>query len=198
MPPAPASVSNAANQRGSIVRLPQGAEITLDALLYCTLMASGNDAAVVIAEFISGSESNMVQQMNRIASELGMNNTKFNDCTGVQSFDNRSTTRDLTTLALEILRIFPQITEYTTYQNMTIRYTLGNDEVELNIHNTNQLLGSMQGVYGLKTGTAQTSHNVIVLMRKDNRDLMVIILDAPDSFARWRAAKTLLEFGISR
>jgi len=187
----------AANKSGSAAGLAEGAEITLDALLYCALMPSGNDAVTAISEYICGSEQAMVERMNRTAAGLGMADTKYTDCAGINSFDNRSTVRDLTLLVIEMLRSCPQVTGYTSVPEKTVRLTAGGEEIELTLTSTNKLFGKMRGVYGLKTGTAAGSFNAIALAGDKGKNLMAIVLDAPDDAARWDSVKALLEYGYN-
>ena len=188
--------SNAAEKSGSVIGFGEGAEITLESLIFCSLIPSGNDAVTAISEFVCGDESEMLERMNQTAAELGMHDTRYTDCAGINSFDNRSTTGDLTILVCEMLRRFPQITEYTKIEEKTVNYSLDGEDYTVDLRSTNRLLGAMAGVYGLKTGTAQDAHNAIVLMRQGRRNLMAIVLDSPDDSARWSSARSLLEYGM--
>lgn len=190
--------SAAVSKPGPTNNLKEGMEITLDSLLHCVLLSSGNDAITAISVFACGDELTMVERMNRTAIELGMSSTGYIDCSGVNTFDNRSTVHDLTLLVLEILEKYPQITNYTKLREATVESVYNGDVVELVLHNTNVLLGTMDGVYGLKTGTAEASYNAIVLLKDGAHDLMAIVLGAPNNFIRWDSAKKLLTLGISR
>jgi len=186
----------AANKSGSVVGLSDGAEVTLDTLLYCTLLPSGNDAVTAISEYICGDESAMVERMNRTAADLGMADTRYTDCAGINSFDNRSTTHDLALLVMEILRSYPRITEYTSTSEADVYYTVDGNTIEVKLKSTNKMFGAMPGIYGLKTGTAVSSHNAVVLMEQNGKNLMAIVLDAPDDITRWNSIKTLLDYGL--
>lgn len=186
---------NAARKGGSVVQLEEGAEISLDALLYCVLMPSGNDAITAISEHICASEQAMVERMNELAAELGMAGTRYADCAGLNEHDNVSTTHDIAILARAILEIYPQITDYTSIRETTVRYSRGGEEIVRTFSSTNKLLASMPGVYGLKTGTTQNSCNVVVLCNDGSADLMAIVLGAPDDMARWSGASAMLRYG---
>ena len=193
------TISNAAvSTPGPTNNLKEGMEISLDSLLYCVLISSGNDAITAITEFISEDESVMVERMNITAGELGMKNTFYADCTGINPFDNRSSAQDLTILVKELLNDFPQVINYTRLQEKIVKGICNGAEIELVLRNTNILLGVMDGVYGLKTGTAQESYNAIVLLNHEEKNYMAIILGAPNNTIRWDSVRKLLEYGMAR
>jgi D-alanyl-D-alanine carboxypeptidase (penicillin-binding protein 5/6) len=188
--------AGAAAKSGSVARLPQGSTLSLDNLLYCLLLPSGNDAAVALSEFICGSENAMVKQMNATAAQLGMSDTRYTDCAGTDSFDNRSTTRDLTLLVRELLSLYPKVVDYTSIPQKTVSYMLDGETMNLTLNSTNRMLNDFAGVYGLKTGTAQNTHNAIVLAKQGRSNLMAIVLDAPNDSTRWLSVRMLLEYGF--
>jgi len=136
--------------------------------------------------------------MNITAGELGMKNTFYADCTGINPFDNRSSAQDLTILVKELLNDFPQVINYTRLQEKIVKGICNGAEIELVLRNTNILLGVMDGVYGLKTGTAQESYNAIVLLNHEEKNYMAIILGAPNNTIRWDSVRKLLEYGMAR
>ena len=190
--------SSAVNTPGPTNNLIEGMEISLDDLLYCVLVSSGNDAVSAITEHLFNDESVMVEQMNRTAGELEMINTVYTDSSGIDPFNNKSSAQDLTILVNTLLDNFPQVVNYTRHKEITVTGRHNNDNIDLTLRNTNALLGTMDGVYGLKTGTAHESNNVIVLLEHNDKNYMAIILGAPNNTTRWNSAKTLLEYGISR
>ena len=187
---------NASSRVGSLAHLPEGAQITVDSLLYCVFLPSGNDAITALAEFLCGSEDAMVALMNEIAEELGMENTAYSDCTGIDSFHNRSTAHDLEILSMALITSYLEIRDYTSSDEKIITYIQDGNEHTLTLRNTNKLLNSVDGVYGLKTGTVRGGYSAIVLIEDAGKHLMAIVLDAPDDIARWSSVKALIASGL--
>ena len=139
---------------GSQVFLEEGEKQTVDTLLKCILVASGNDASVAMAEYIGGSEEAFVQKMNERAAALGMENTHFVDCCGLTDSDDHYTTpRDIAIMSRELLLNFPQVEQYTTIWMEDITHVTAKGSSAFGLTNTNKLLRSYDGCIGLKTGS---------------------------------------------
>ena len=145
--------AHAKSMGGSQVFLEEGEKQTVDTLLKCILVASGNDASVAMAEYIGGSEEAFVQKMNERAAALGMENTHFVDCCGLTDSDDHYTTpRDIAIMSRELLLNFPQIEQYTTIWMEDITHVTARGSSAFGLTNTNKLLRSYDGCIGLKTG----------------------------------------------
>lgn len=146
--------AHAKSMGGSQVFLEEGEKQTVDTLLKCILVASGNDASVAMAEYIGGSEEAFVQKMNERAAALGMENTHFVDCCGLTDSDEHYTTpRDIAIMSRELLLNFPQIEQYTTIWMEDITHVTARGSSAFGLTNTNKLLRSYDGCIGLKTGS---------------------------------------------
>lgn len=146
--------AHAKSMGGSQVFLEEGEKQTVDTLLKCILVASGNDASVAMAEYIGGSEEAFVQKMNERAAALGMENTHFVDCCGLTDSDDHYTTpRDIAIMSRELLLNFPQIEQYTTIWMEDITHVTARGSSAFGLTNTNKLLRSYDGCIGLKTGS---------------------------------------------
>ena len=146
--------AHAKSMGGSQVFLEEGEKQTVDTLLKCILVASGNDASVAMAEYIGGSEEAFVQKMNERAAALGMENTHFMDCCGLTDSDDHYTTpRDIAIMSRELLLNFPQIEQYTTIWMEDITHVTARGSSAFGLTNTNKLLRSYDGCIGLKTGS---------------------------------------------
>ena len=136
----------AAGFGGSQIWLKPGEEMTVEELLKAVAVQSANDATVCLAEYVAGSETAFVQMMNQKAAELGMENTHFACCAGLDHEDHYSTARDIAVMSRALLQ-YPKITEYTTIWMDTLR------DGATSLVNTNRLVRFYQGATGLKTGT---------------------------------------------
>lgn len=155
-------------------------------------MSSANDAAVAVAEFIGGSETVFVEQMNRRAAELGMNNTHYVNACGLDAPGHVSSARDVAILSREMLTKHPDITEYTTIWTDSLRGG------QTQLVNTNKLLRHYAGTNGLKTGTTSGAGVCITASAsRDGLDLIAVVLGAADSAQRFAAAKALLDYGFA-
>jgi D-alanyl-D-alanine carboxypeptidase (penicillin-binding protein 5/6) len=187
---------SAAGTRGSAAGLPEGAALSVRALVYGILLPSGGDAAIALSEFLCGSEEAMVDRMNDTASELGMSGTRFADCTGL-SYEQLTSSRDMSVFVTALLGEYPEILDYTRDASKTVTYEIGGETKELELYNTNRLIGVVEGVCGLKTGTVGDIHNVIIVAERAEKRRAVIVLGALDESARWQAARQLTEYGFT-
>ena len=177
---------------GSQIWLEPGEQFTLDEMLRAVCVSSANDAAVAVAEFIGGSETVFVEQMNRRAAELGMNNTHYVNACGLDAPGHVSSARDVAILSREMLTKHPDITEYTTIWTDSLRGG------QTQLVNTNKLLRRYAGTNGLKTGTTSGAGVCITASAsRDGLDLIAVVLGAADSDQRFAAAKALLDYGFA-
>ena len=182
---------HAASMGGSQVFLAAGEEMSVNDLLKATTIASGNDSAVALAEFISGSESGFVEMMNARAKELGMNDTSFKNCTGLDADGHVTSAHDIAIMSRELIK-HEKIKEYSTTWMDSLRngaFTLAN---------TNKLIRSYQGITGLKTGSTSTAKFCLSATAKRNgMELIATIMAAPSSKERFSDASKLLDFGFA-
>ena len=190
----------AASMGGSQVFLEEGEVQTLDTLLKCIAIASGNDASVAVAEFIAGSENEFVNMMNEKAQELGMTNTHFLDCCGLSSDENHHTTaRDVAIMSRELITKYPQVYEYTQIWMEDITHVTRKGSSTFTLSSTNKLLKQYEWTTGLKTGSTDAAKYCFsATANKDGIDLIAVIMGAPDFRVRFSEAQSLLEYGFSR
>lgn len=184
---------------GSQVFLEEGEKQTVETLIKCILVASGNDASVAMAEYISGSEEAFVAAMNARAAELGMNNTHFLDCCGLTDSDEHySSARDVALMSRELLTRYPQVKQYTTIWMENITHVTGKGSSEFGLANTNKLLKQYEWTTGLKTGsTAKAKYCLSATAMKDGIELIAVVMACPDYKNRFPEAAALLNFGYA-
>ena len=183
----------------SQVYLEEGEKQTVDTLIKCIMVSSGNDASVAMAEYIAGSESGFVQMMNERAASLGMENTHFEDCCGLTDSDNHYTTaRDIALMAQELITRYPQIKSYTTIWMENITHVTMQGSKEFGLANTNKLLKQYPYTTGLKTGsTNKAKYCVCATANKDGVELIAVIMGCPNYKDRFTEAQSLLQFGYT-
>lgn len=188
----------AASMGGSQVFLEAGEEQTVDTLLKCIVVSSANDACVAMAEYIAGTEEAFVQQMNERARSLGMENTVFKNCNGLDTDGHVTTARDIALMSRELITKYPDVYEYTKIWMDTIVHKTKKGEEEFGLSNTNKLIRQYSYATGLKTGsTGEAKFCLSATAQKDGIDLIAIIMAAPDVKARFADAQTLLNYGFS-
>ncbi len=181
----------AAGMGGSQVFLSPGEQMSMNDMLKATVIASGNDSAVALAEHIAGSEEGFVALMNSRAKELGMNDTTFKNCTGLDAEGHMTSAYDIALMSRELIR-HPKIKEYTTIWMDTLR----NGAFQL--ANTNKLIRSYKGITGLKTGsTSVAKYCLSATAERDGMELIATIMAAPSSNERFSNAAKLLDFGFA-
>lgn len=177
---------------GSQIWLEPGEIFTLDEMVKAICVASANDAAVAVAEFVGGSEPAFAEMMNQKAQELGMTNTVFKNACGLDEAGHLSTARDVATMSREMLQTYPEIQQYTTIWTDSLR----NGETQLT--NTNKLLKRYEGITGLKTGTTGGAGVCISASAERNGlRLIAVVLGAASSTERFDAATALLDYGFA-
>ena len=184
---------------GSQVFLEEGEQQSVETLIKCIVVASGNDASVTMAEMIGGSEEKFVEMMNERAKELGMNDTHFIDCCGLSDSDEHYTSAgDVAIMSRELITKYPEILNYSTIwmENITHNTTQGSKEFVLS--NTNKLLKTNRYVKGLKTGsTSKAKYCVSTVAVKDGVEMIAVIMAAPDYKKRFSEAEKLITYGFA-
>lgn len=184
---------------GSQVFLEEGEIQTVETLIKCIVIASGNDASVAMAEYIGGDEGTFVRMMNERAAGLGMENTKFIDCCGLTDDPAHVTTaRDIAVMSRELITKYPQITNYSTIWMENITHKTKQGSKEFGLSNTNKLLKMAANfqVTGLKTGsTSLAKYCLAATAKKDGIELIAAIMAAPDYKTRFQDAVALLNYG---
>ena len=184
---------NASKKGGSQIWLEPGEEMTVNDLLKATAIGSANDAATLLGEYISGSEEAFITLMNTRAKELGMNNTHFDNATGLDdSSDTHLTTaRDIGKMSVELMK-YDLIQDYTTVWMDSLR----NGETEL--VNTNKLVRFYSGTTGIKTGTtSKAGCCVSASAKRDDLHLVAVVMGSANSSERFETAKTMLNWGFA-
>ena len=189
----------ASSMGGSQVFLAENEVQTLETLIKCIAVASGNDASVAVAEYIAGSEEAFVEQMNAKASELGMTDTHFEDCWGLTDSDGHYTTAmDVAVMSRELTIKYPKIFEYTGIWMEDITHETSQGSSKFTLNSTNKLLKQYPFTTGLKTGsTSKAKFCLSATATKDGIDLIAVIMGAPDYKARFKDARTLLSYGFN-
>lgn len=193
--------AHAKSMGGSQVFLEEGETQTVETLIKCIVIASGNDASVAMAEYISGTEEAFVQKMNERAEGLGMTKTHFVDCCGLTEDPSHVTTaRDIALMSRELINQYPQIHNYSTIWMENITHVTKQGTKEFGLSNTNKLLRMATNfqVTGLKTGsTSLAKYCLSATAEKDGVRLIASIMAAPDFKARFADAQTLLNYGYA-
>ncbi len=184
---------------GSQVFLDEGEIQTVDTLIKCIAVASGNDASVAMAEYVAGSEAEFVNMMNEKAAQLGMTNTHFLDCCGLSSDSAHHTTaRDVAIMSRALITRYPQIYEYTKIWMEDITHVTRQGSKPFTLSSTNKLLKQYQWTTGLKTGSTNAAKYCFsATASKDGIDLIAVIMGAPDFKVRFSEARSLLEYGFA-
>jgi len=183
---------NAANMGGSQIWLDVREELTVDEMLKAICVASANDCTVAMAEYLCGSEKAFVEKMNERAKELGMNDTCFKNCHGLDTDGHVTSANDISLMSRELLKNHPSITNYTTIWMDTLR------DGKSELTNTNKLIRNYKGATGLKTGsTGLALYNLSASATRDNLSLIAVIMKAPSTKIRFAEAQKLLDYGFS-
>ena len=193
--------AHAKSMGGSQVFLEEGEIQTVETLIKCIVIASGNDASVAMAEYLGGDESAFVQMMNERARGLGMEHANFEDCCGLtDSTTHAMSARDIALMSRELITKYPEIFNYSTIWMENITHVTKQGTKEFGLSNTNKLLKMATNfeVTGLKTGsTSLAKYCLSATARKDGIELIAVILAAPDYKARFGDAVTLLNYGYA-
>lgn len=190
---------HAASMGGSQVFLEPGETQTVDTMIKCISVASANDACVAMAEFIAGSEEEFVRQMNERAKGLGMNDTTFVNCCGLDVDGHMTSAYDVALMSRELITKYPKIHDYCTIWMENITHTTAKGTTEFGLTNTNKLIKQYEYATGLKTGsTGLAKYCVSATAEKDGMELIAVVMAAPDYKIRFSDAATLLNYGFSK
>ena len=183
---------HAASMGGSQVFLEPGETQTVDTMIKCISVASANDACVAMAEFIAGSEDAFVAQMNERAAGLGMKDTNFVNCCGLDVDNHMTSAYDVALMSRELITKHPQIHNYSTIWMENITHVTKKGSSEFGLTNTNKLIKQYAYATGLKTGsTGLAKYCVSATAEKDNIKLIAVIMAAPDYKVRFADAAHL-------
>jgi len=190
--------ANAASMGGSQIFLEVGEQQTVRDLTKAIVIASANDAAVAMAEFVSGSEDAFVTAMNKKAKDLGMVNTHFVNPSGLDSPGHLTSAHDIALMSRELILKYPDVFKYATTRLDKIVHKTARGEEEFGLTNTNKLIRNYSGATGLKTGsTSQALYCISATAEKEGMQLISVILGAPDPGIRFDSAMKLLDFGYA-
>ena len=184
---------------GSQVFIETGEIQTVDTLIKCIVIASGNDASVAMAEYVSGTESSFVEEMNQKAAELGMVDTHFEDCCGLSSSPNHYTSAyDVALMSKALVTTYPEIFDYTSIWMEDIVHNTAQGSSVFTLSSTNKLLRQYEYATGLKTGSTDAAKYCLsATANKNGIDMIAVIMAAPDFRVRFQEAQILLEYGYS-
>ncbi|WP_458398245.1 D-alanyl-D-alanine carboxypeptidase family protein [Anaerotignum sp.] len=189
---------HAASMGGSQVFLEPGETQTAAEMTKCIAIASANDAAVAMAEFVAGSEEAFVERMNKKAQELGMKETHFVNACGLDVDGHETSANDIALMSRELMTRFPEIKEYTTTWQDTIVHKTRKGETEFGLTNTNKLIKWYEGATGLKTGsTGKALYCLSGTAERDGLHLIAVVMAAPDFKVRFQETMKLLDYGFA-
>ena len=189
----------AASMGGSQVFLEVGEKQTVDTLIKCIAVASANDACVVMAERVAGTEEQFVQRMNERAKGLGMEHTNFVNCNGLDTDGHETTARDIALMSRELILNYPQIFDYTQIWMENITHVTAKGESEFGLSNTNKLIRQYEYATGLKTGsTSQAKFCLSATGAKNGIQMIAVVMAEPDAKSRTKDAIKLLNYGFGR
>ena len=179
---------NAYQKEGSTIYAELGTEISVEDLIRGIIVSSGNDACIIVAESLAGSEDNFVDQLNFYAKEMGLSNSNFMNSSGLHDENHYSTVEDLTILAKRIIEDFPDYYYYFSDTSFTWN--------KITQYNRNNILKSNVGVDGLKTGyTSKSGYGIIVSSEKDNKRLIAIVTGLESADERTSEITRLINYG---
>lgn len=191
----------AASMGGSQVFLEPNETQTVNDMIKCITIASANDAAVAMAEKIAGSEEAFVKKMNEKAKELGMEHTNFKNCTGLDDdikSGHYSSAYDVALMSRELITRHPEISNYSTVWMDKIVHKTKKGDSEFGLTNTNKLVRFYDGITGLKTGsTSKAKYCLSATAKRNDMDLIAVIMAAPDHKKRFSEAQSLLDYGFA-
>lgn len=184
---------------GSQVFLEEGEVQTLETIIKCIAVASGNDASVAAAEYIAGSETEFVKLMNQRAEDMGLTDTHFEDCCGLSDSDEHYTSaKDVALMSRELLTKYPQILDYTQIWMEDITHVTNQGTSNFTLSSTNKLLKMYEWTTGLKTGsTSKALYCLSATASKDDIDLIAVVMGSPTNKSRFQDAMALLNYGYS-
>ncbi|MEE1313006.1 MAG: D-alanyl-D-alanine carboxypeptidase family protein [Lachnospiraceae bacterium] len=189
---------HAASMGGSQVFLEAGEVQTVEVMIKSIAVASGNDASVAMAEHIAGSESAFVTQMNQKAKELGMKQTAFKNCCGLDVDDHVTSAKDIALMSRELITKYPEVLKYSSIWMDEFTHKTKKGESVFGLSNTNKLLKQYQGCTGLKTGsTSQAKFCLSATAERNGISLIAVVMASNSSKERVKDASTLLDYGFA-
>lgn len=189
---------HAASMGGSQIFLEPNETQSVKDLTKAIAVASANDAAVAMAEFIGGSEEGFVKLMNEKAKALGMNNTTFQNACGLDTDNHLMSARDIAIMSRELMLNYPEVQEYTTTWQDTITHTTKKGTTEFGLTNTNKLIKWYNGATGLKTGsTGKALYCLSGTAERDGLNLIAVVMAAPDPKVRFQEVMKMLDYGFA-
>jgi len=190
--------AHAASMGGSQVFLEPNETQSVNDMIKCISIASANDASVAMAEHIAGSEEEFVQMMNKKAAQIGMKNTHFVNCYGLDTDGHYTTAMDVALMSRELITKHNDIFRYSTVWMDSITHVTKKGSSEFGLSNTNKLIKSYQGITGLKTGsTGLAKYCLSATARRNDMDMIAVIMAAPDTKTRFKEAAALLNYGFA-
>ncbi len=182
----------ASSMGGSQIWLDSTETLTVSEMLKAICVVSANDCVVAMAEHLGGTEEGFVNMMNNKARELGMKDTTFKNCHGIDEDGHLTSSYDIALMSRELLNKYPEITKYTTIWTDSLR------DGKSVLVNTNKLIRNYNGCTGLKTGsTSQALFNLSASATRDGLSLIAVIMKAPTSAIRFSNATNLLNYGFT-
>lgn len=182
----------AAGMGGSQIWLDVREELTVDEMLKAICVVSANDCTVAMAEYLAGSEEAFVNQMNAKAKELGMNDTTFKNCHGIDEDGHVTSAYDIALMSRDLLTKHPSITKYTTIYMDSLR------DGKSSLVNTNKLVRNYKGATGLKTGSTSVAlYNLSASATRNDLSLIAVIMKAPTNPIRFAESQKLLDYGFN-
>lgn len=189
---------HAASMGGSQVYLEPGEVQTVKELTKCIVIASANDAAVAMAEYIGGSEAGFADMMNNRAKELGMKNTHFVNACGLDTDGHVTSARDIAIMSRRLLLYHPSVTEFTTVWMDTITHKTRRGESTFGLTNTNKLIKWYNGATGLKTGSTDGAlYCLSGSAKRDGVEMVAVVMGAPDYKVRFKEVMNMLDYGFA-
>lgn len=183
---------DAASMGGSQIWLDVREELSVNDMLKAICVVSANDCVVAMADYLEGSQEAFVAKMNQKAQELGMKDTTFKNCHGIDEDGHVTSSYDIALMSRELLTKHPTITNYTTIYMDSLR------DGKSELVNTNKLIRTYSGITGLKTGsTSLALYNLSASATRDNLSLIAVIMKAPSTKVRFSEAQKLLDYGFS-
>lgn len=184
--------SNASSMGGSQIWLDTTETLSVNDMLKAICVVSANDCVMALSEYLGGTEEGFVQMMNTRAKELGMNDTTFKNCHGLDEDEHLTSAYDIALMSRELLMNHPTITNYSTIWTDTLR------DGKSALSNTNKLVRNYAGCTGLKTGsTSLALFNLSASATRDGLSLIAVVMKAPTSALRFSNATSLLDYGFS-
>ncbi len=189
---------HAASMGGSQIFLEPNQKQTVEVLTKSIAIASANDAAVAMAEYIAGSEQAFVDMMNKRAKELGMKNANFKNACGLDTEGHVLSARDIALMSRELITKHPEVTKYTTTWQDTITHTTAKGTKEFGLTNTNRLIKWYDGATGLKTGsTGKALYCLSGTAKRDGMELIAVIMACPEPKLRFNQVMKMLDYGYA-